>query len=441
MDIESFRRLRNRTKVTFFWSKVRERLRDLDTHIDHFQNLCDSTCHPTKMFQFTRSEETEHEHESQSRIRNCIAVQNAASDLFETFENVWQCPTTKAHIACIRLNRVFPRSQGTIFDLVWNCPRREQAADSSKKLMELSVEARSETMDVNSASLQQSNLVKTIQQTLQVAESPSPGSYRDIELTNGSTSATGRSRYDIDSALPLNLRSISNLCDYLVQRRQGGSLINCAGVFNENSEYEHKICVLCSESFENPTTTSTLEDQLKLQQTKVGLFPNFDLATLLAQALPQLHSTAWLMNAWSSRDVVFFGSQNTLKSPYLSSKIPTQPSLTNQCMVSPPQELEPERPQRRKYIPDQALHALGNMLIQLALNQYCEDLEQENLDNVRASAKLLAIRVEREIGPNYAEIVRTCIEGGFGTPEEFFKEVVLKLEHCSRKCTEARWGL
>ncbi len=89
----------------------------------------------------------------------------------------------------------------------------------------------------------------------------------------------------------------------------------------------------------------------------------------------------------------------------------------------------------------------------MALNKHIRDLEvlqncRDNLAGIRRSARLFSYRIEREVGPNYAEIVRTCLDGGFETSEEFFRggpktrthfrsaaEIVTKSSEISREST------
>ena len=172
--------------------------------------------------------------------------------------------------------------------------------------------------------------------------------------------------------------------------------------------------------------------------------PNLRLAMLLALGVLRFHSTPWLRSDLQSRDVVFFGTQESLGEPYLKSQVTTRTSSMNSEVASALLSIDQSIDLNSQSPINQTLHSLGVMLVEIAYKARLEDLwvpedDQDGLNVQHRIASRLGNRLWRHLGPNYAHAVNMCLHTSFAASEQlgdtrvqriFFAEVVEKLEKC-----------
>ena len=165
------------------------------------------------------------------------------------------------------------------------------------------------------------------------------------------------------------------------------------------------------------------------------------LAFFLANSVLHYHTTPWLGQAWSSKDIHFFDMDGcegcALGEPFLQTQLDIDtargpvyevqtPSATRLCLLS-----------------------LGLVLIELAFSapwrklQLQENITDDMLEWERNLLNLMRLSdtVSRELGSRYAKVVRTCLfQGwearemhGFGKAEldeVIFEDIVRELDRC-----------
>ena len=165
------------------------------------------------------------------------------------------------------------------------------------------------------------------------------------------------------------------------------------------------------------------------------------IALFLAAGVLHLSSSAWLRQAWSSKDIQFFDMDDdercTLGEPFLQTK------LENNTACGPAYETKSPAATRS------CLLSLGLVLIELAFTAPWRKLQlKENLtEDLREWEKnllnlmLLSDTVSRELGSRYAKVVQTCLFQGIGTEEThglekaeldglIYEDVVRELDRC-----------
>lgn len=165
------------------------------------------------------------------------------------------------------------------------------------------------------------------------------------------------------------------------------------------------------------------------------------LAKRLATAILQFHTTPWIRNSISSRDVVVTSKDGeddndaSLPEAYVSAQIrgPHGPIVRAQTMPSP------------AIVRNQLLFGLGKMLLEIAYQRPLSDMViNRDVDSSHPgnteyfTADRLSRQVSAHIGsPKYAEVTRKCVHCDFGCDfdlkqsklqEGFYQDVVCELE-------------
>ena len=151
------------------------------------------------------------------------------------------------------------------------------------------------------------------------------------------------------------------------------------------------------------------EDHLKLSRAE-----RFSIAALLASSLLQLHTTPWLVEKWSKRDIVFFRRSETDPRPVIQ-----QPFICRELNLStsPPSTTDHS----------QALQSLGILLLELCFNAALEDQlfraacygpdgKPNDMTDFATARKWWMDDALGEAGPEFHEAVRRCLFCAFGPP-------------------------
>ncbi|KAH0536241.1 hypothetical protein FGG08_006863 [Glutinoglossum americanum] len=154
----------------------------------------------------------------------------------------------------------------------------------------------------------------------------------------------------------------------------------------------------------------SLHDLLSAQQRHSG-FPlcfherdRLKLAIILATSLLGLHSSPWMRDMWTSRDILFrpyLGDldDEAILRPYISHSFPNSQQAPP-CIAPPPM------------VRNAALYALGKVLIQLIENRPLidgSDQDTTSIDPEQKHAVELEPTIYRKAGKTWAEVIRRCL--------------------------------
>lgn len=166
------------------------------------------------------------------------------------------------------------------------------------------------------------------------------------------------------------------------------------------------------------------------------------IALSVAAGVLHLHTSSWLVQAWSSKNIYFLdrGKCNgrcTLGEPFLQTQIG---SNMHRRIISASDVSADDR---------SILHSLGLVLIEIAFSapwhklRLPEDFTEDLPDKDRYNFELMHLSeiVSRELGIGYAKVVQTCLFPGSGAQvahgldndrldEDVFKNIVRELDQC-----------
>lgn len=206
---------------------------------------------------------------------------------------------------------------------------------------------------------------------------------------------------------------INNLCVELQATRFQSYTSSCLGYVAENPADEDNCYCLglapCPKEREQVISLY----QLLCSQRSHTRFPFFErdrlrLAIILSTSLLGLHSTPWLQDMWTSRDILFrplYGDldDEAVLQPYVSQTFPSAASGLSRS--APPM------------VRNAALYALGKVLIQLIENKPLIDeassLAASGVESSDDPEQKFAAELEptmyRKVGKTWAEVIRRCL--------------------------------
>lgn len=377
-------------------------------------------------------------------------VQEASSKLYDVLSSLWQCKTQKEHFANICLDikddRYLHGLRKTRFDLAWTCPAPIHISEKATDSLRISIE----TLHESRLSTSRASPTGSTRQALELAlETAIRHTSQPIRSTQSCSNPQEMSNAEVAAVLQ-DLCTIPNLCHYLGKQPSDAST-NCVGFLQTTDTFKHLIYVPQSRVPEE-SVLKTLEDALiatRSNSERIPLPEKFSLAKNLARAVLHFRSTPWMNKDWRSRDIVFLGSkdfaQDSLGPPFLKAIVKIRSDENNRQPEFSQSAGPPNNPHPRSLVRNQTFYSLGVMLIELAYDSPLQDLqipedEQGDLYTCYWTATRLADRLWRELGPKYADAVKTCLYGGFGASIQFddtdgqdlfFSEVVHKLEQCA----------
>ena len=211
---------------------------------------------------------------------------------------------------------------------------------------------------------------------------------------------------------------IDNLCEKLQTEASSPAPRNCMGFLSANPPNSSMCyCVDIAPTVQERRQIITLH-QLLCSTQQYSRFPFFErdrlqLAIILSSSLLQLHSTPWLQDLWTTKDIVFRLCCGDLDGeavvqPYVSQTFPGATSY------------EPRHPP--PMVRNAALYALGKVLIQLVENKPLINDEGSTVtlaggssDPEQESAARLERTIYRKAGRTWADVIRRCLYCDFGT--------------------------
>jgi hypothetical protein len=344
-------------------------------------------------------------------------IRKASWKLHEVLSSLWPCKAQAEHYASISLKAHVQQSDQTArvrFNLTWVCDTHGQDRASKRAPVCLSMETLSEVSIPPDSTL----------------------------LTD--TDASLHTPVQVDSATDLS--SVEDLCAHLSRQKSLNptSKLGCAGFLQQSAKSKHFIFPKAEHDLTSHSPTSLRDVLIMNKDSRLGLPLNdkMFLATSLAAAVLQYHSTPWLKDELCGRSVLFFGETDYSKSPLNAPYISTSPFGQSTSNAKDPIQQPPAA-----LAPNSLLYNLGVMLIELAFETPLNDpkdhaggVDQQHLSH--HSVKRLAEMVGQKVGPRYRVVVQRCLECRFETVQTeledvslqraFYYSVICELKQCLR---------
>ena len=215
----------------------------------------------------------------------------------------------------------------------------------------------------------------------------------------------------------LDLCTISRLCKY-VRQVMNQSLSQPLGFLKKSETFKHIVYPGLNRPNLSPGSKS-LKDLLHTSSensVEQGWVEKLQLARLLTLSVLRFHSTPWLGQLWSSRDIIFFCDQvrtrneSILKNPYLNAPLSSQTSYR-------------EIPGSTDFTKqaNKELFSLAKVLIELAYDAPFEEISQPESpsDGNHQVKEFLAVRklsktVHKKLNATYGRLVEKCANCNFG---------------------------
>ena len=150
----------------------------------------------------------------------------------------------------------------------------------------------------------------------------------------------------------------------------------------------------------------------------------FTIAAILASSFLQLHSTPWLADSWSKKDITFIRASDGSRRPLIEYPYISQSFISSRTKTTPSHPLNTAYPSSADYDCRKCLFSLGVMLLELCFGEALEDQKlrklyygPDNRPNDRTdycTAQAWQKKVQGECGDGLSEAVRRCIDCSFG---------------------------
>lgn len=203
---------------------------------------------------------------------------------------------------------------------------------------------------------------------------------------------------------------IKCLCNKLRNSNKSGYI----GYLN-NNQYKHYIEVIPSNALAEDISLADVLSQQESDGLKLGLRERYELAVTLATSVLQLHTTPWLDEHWSNKDVYFVrkrAGSSPASSAYIQKSFAPQKVRTMSDPAPVPVENRPP-------VRNETIFALGVSLIELSLGKPLasfrkdEDLGPDGQHSLITdwiiANRLLKEKIALNEGDRYSKTVHRCI--------------------------------
>jgi hypothetical protein len=230
--------------------------------------------------------------------------------------------------------------------------------------------------------------------------------------------AKPRSHHSAEHCLEIN-----DLCVHLHHGPVSQNPVQCLGFLAAGHPNEDKCyCLGVGPNDEERKGVISLHQLLCSQQQHTS-FPFYErdrlkLAIILSTSMLRLHSTPWLQDMWTSRDILFrpyrddFDNEAVLR-PYVSQTFPN---------IHAPGHAQRNDPMM---VRNAALYALGKILIQLIESRPLVNnadgpqvVAGADVDPELPFAIALERTIDRKAGRTWSDVIRRCLYCDFGVPTE-----------------------
>ncbi|KAL8776139.1 MAG: hypothetical protein Q9213_008379 [Squamulea squamosa] len=407
-------------KLTLRKRIYKELLDDIDSATEKLQKMTQQ-----EMF----LEPMRRKRRSKRPIAELKLIRKHAASLYQVLMNdkAWKCSCKSHHMASLRLEARPQTSdkaswctpQDYVFRILMTVPDGNGASGATARWEELEVipSLASQKLDIMPVDRHHHSATK---QRVRFASIDEPPAKVLLEVATAQTDLTRIQ--DMCTALStpvLNGRAIGLLVDDAFDKHQH-KLYRADTATKPQSQLR---------SLENLLESSRQpgDDNLSRQE-------RLQIAVVLASSVLQLDGTSWLKNSWSSSDIYFYSED---RQPSKAAELSRSPYLSWQpCCgdTSPPVE---RFLSNNHMIRNDTLLALGLVLVELCFGRTLVELRKpEDSGNDETATKLqtatrLRDRVDREMGPQYGDVVRRCLDQPFDV-----REMSLDLEEVQQKVLE-----
>ncbi|EEU40090.1 uncharacterized protein NECHADRAFT_76030 [Fusarium vanettenii 77-13-4] len=459
---DSLKQLRKRFRLCWRKGEVQDSIKELRDFTADFNELTARIISELKELQMTPTKEPTIQRRASpsGNLDKYRQIQSASLRLYNTFAQRWCCTTHPRHAASISLIDLDKSGKSKVAE---NSIKFEVAIASeagSAKAADSLIWLEVETVDTQtsktgrptqSGTSEKNDWEHTIQKITGHAHQacPKPSQSPDAE-SSANSSQTSNSDSIIDLAM------IEDLCRHFQIPRPICSS-NCVGYITYAGL--HHFYLPPPERHPSGQQTSLAEIITWISEDEfTRSLPRTTMAHLassLAAAVLQYHSTPWLPKTWESRQVLFRGSGNLLEdassvsstSPYFRVGFSTGPETTPQANT----QIFPT-PTPSSLARNAILFRLGIILLELGYSQPWPHLQNRSLSilppqrqtDYDAAEKLAqAPLLRNRMGPRFSTIVRKCLGCDFGLGESdlaseelqgtFLVDVVEALQETERR--------
>lgn len=219
----------------------------------------------------------------------------------------------------------------------------------------------------------------------------------------------------------LDLYTIGRLCKYFRQMRAQASGEPCVGFLQKTKTFKHFVYSATNAPSSGSNSQSLKEVLRSSREDKKeqDWVEKLRLARLLSLAVLRFHSTPWLSESWSSRDVCLFSQDGQAQQePLLGS-----PCINTQLAQSDA-HMHATRASEPSLATNKELFSLGIVLIELAHDAPFEVISQAENPKVGTNNQIeeflttrrLGESVHRKLNMTYGRLVEKCLNCNFGVP-------------------------
>ncbi|KAI8723138.1 hypothetical protein NCS52_00168900 [Fusarium sp. LHS14.1] len=433
---DSLKQLRKRFRLCWRKGEVQDSIKELRDFTADFNELTARIISELKEIQMTPTKElTIQRGASQSgNLDKYRQIQSASLRLYNTFAQRWSCTKHPRHAASISLVEINKSGKSNVKEnrIKFNVAIASEVGPTKApdSLIWLEVE----TIDPRTPKALETAQPRTtdedawehtVQGMTKHAHRASPESSGSVDTENlVDSSQTSNANSFID------LEMIEDLCR-LFQIPRPICSSTCVGYITYSGLHHFYLSPPERQTLGQQTSLAEIitwisEDEFTRSLPRTTMV---HLASSLAAAVLQYHSTPWLPNTWESRHVLFRGSGNLLEdvssvsstSPYFRVGFSTGPKTTPQAStrVSPP-------PTPSSLARNAILFRLGIILLELGYsqpwphlrNRLLSTLPPQSQTDYDAAEKLAQAPLLRDrMGPKFSTIVRKCLGCDFGLGE------------------------
>lgn len=357
---------------------------------------------------------------------NCDAVRSQACEVKKALDACWQCSCS--HQTSLDLNWHTNRpTKSPVFSvsLSYNITNNPGSTRTSQwRKTQVKVDATAVSSNVGNEGQVLGPLVTDIQLlTVALSQSPDTGQQpRSLFQWRSRSRATSPLPPSPTNRIPAtslagSVKRISSLCRFVQGQDNGGEPLGFLPVPGEAKRVYMK--TIPGSRTEEATLVHLLPPSNPPAHLKLARRKRFEIAAAAAWATLLLCDTPWLNHAWDKHELCFFSENlSTVTLPIAGRCV----SMTQSCSLnSQPASKLGIPPHHSNVIRNEAIFALGVLLIELCLNRSFEECKRAANINIASTniiddygvAESLIEDVFDEGGEPYGNAVQRCIRFAF----------------------------
>jgi hypothetical protein len=357
---------------------------------------------------------------------NCDTVRTHASDVKKALDACWQCSCS--HRISLELNwHINKPTRSPVFSVSVSYDMGSNQ-NSTRRPQWQKAQARINASDLSSSSTEDDKQVlgpPISDMTLTVTPSQSPktsqkakGLLTWLRLRSHSTRSLTSSPSNPVAPISLtpSVKRIDSLCQFIQGLENGGEPLGFLTVPGGTQHVD--LTSIPGAPKEEVTLVHLLPPQKPLAHLILSRHKRFEIAVAAAWTTLLLCETPWLSHTWDKHELCFFSETVTPAGHTLDGRCV---SMTQDCISSPQLANTAGITLQNRIIRNEAVFALGVLLIELGLNRSFEDCKKtmniattatNAVDNYNVAESLID-EVFAEAGEPYGDAVQRCIRFAF----------------------------